>query len=278
VCVERSLAWLGSCTGYRAKENELRHIRRIDMTTRKLWPLLTLALAVRAFAAGNEAPNGAHYNVNLIGVPKAELSNFLGGNADNSNGSTIFMPLVTSKQPRNFRDGTCTTPDGMQTDFVDDSGPTFSTQAPDGKVRIYFDPNTEGRFEITDRDAVDGEARISIPVDPTDGNAVLVDLYVRVLGKRGGCAEISGYAADATGLWWYAGSILVSRTGGKSSFVNATDIFGVHYCPVDLVTLTCSGPTVSLSVFNDIFTQYFWEVNNFKARLIQMRFYKRPAA
>jgi len=249
------------------------------MRTRELWPLLTLVLAVPAFAADNGAPNGAHYNVNLIGVPKAELSNFLGGGADTSNGSTIFMPLVTSKQPRNFRDGTCTTPDGTQTDFVDDSGPTFSTQAPDGKVRIYFDPNTEGRFEITDRDAVDGEARISIPVDPTDGNSVLVDLYVRVLGKPGGCAEISGYALeDATGLWWYAGSILVNRTGGKSSFVNATDIFAVHYCPVDLVTLTCSGPTVSLSVFNDLFSQYFWEVNNFKARLIQMRFYKRPAA
>jgi len=249
------------------------------MRTRELWPLLTLLLAVPAFAADNGAPNGAHYNVNLIGVPKAELSNFLGGNADASNGSTIFMPLVTSKQPRNFRDGTCTTPDGTQTAFVDDSGPTFSTQAPDGKVRIYFDPNTEGRFEITDRDAVDGAARISIPVDPTDGNSVLVDLYVRVLGKPGGCAEISGYALeDATGLWWYAGSILVSRTGGKSSFVNATDIFAVHYCPVDLVTLTCSGPAASLSVFNDIFSQYFWEVNNFKARNIQMRFYKRPAA
>ena len=36
----------------------------------------------------------------VIGVPKAELSNFLGGKADNSNGSTIFMPLVTSKLPR----------------------------------------------------------------------------------------------------------------------------------------------------------------------------------
>src|SRR5262245_56661250 len=186
--------------------------------TMKKYSYAVLALVLATpLDAGNVEPSGPHYNVNLIGVPKAELSNFLGGNADNSNGSTIFMPLVTSKQPRNFQGGTCTTPDGMQTDFVDDTGPTFSTQAPDGKVRIYFDPNTNGTFQITDRDAVDGEARISIPVDPQDGNAVLVDLYVRVLGKPGGCAEISGYAEDATGLWWYAGSILVSRTGGKSS-------------------------------------------------------------
>jgi hypothetical protein len=254
------------------------------MNSKCTWSLLALAFAMPVHA-GNGAPSGAHYNVNLIGVPKAELSDFLGGSADTSNGSTIFMPLVTSKQPRNLRDGVCTTPDGTQTDFVDESGPTFSTQAPDGKVRIYFDPNTDGTFEITDRDAVDGEARIAIPIDPADGNKVLVDLYVRVLGKPGGCAEISGYALEediggtTTDLWWYAGSVLVSRTGGKSSFVEATDIFEVDYCPVDPVTLECDGATVSLSVFNDLFSEYFWEVNNFKTRLIQMRFYKRsPAA
>ena len=249
--------------------------------------LLALLLAVPVTAlAGNGAPNGAHYNVNLIGVPKTELSDFLGGNADTSNGSTIFMPLVTSKAPRNFDGATCTTPDGTQTDFVDEAGPTFSTQEPDGRVRIYFDPTTDGTFGITDRDAVDGEARISIPIDPADGNKVLVDLYVRVLGKPGGCAEISGYALEediggtTTDLWWYAGSILVSRTGGKSSFVEATDIFEVDYCPVDpLLTLdACSGPTTSLSVFNDLFTEYFWEVNNHRTRLIQMRFYKRSPA
>ena len=245
----------------------------------------SVLVAVPAYVqAGNGAPSGPHYNVNLIGVPKAELSNFLGGKGDTSNGSTIFMPLVTSKVPRNFDGATCTTPDGTQTDFVDEAGPTFSTQEPDGKVRIYFDPNTDGTFAITDRDAVDGEARISIPIDPADGNRVLVDLWVRVLGKPGGCAEISGYALEediggtTTDLWWYAGSILVSRTGGKSSFVNATDIFEVDYCPVDPTTLQCGGPTVSLSVFNDIFSEYFWEVNNYKTRLIQMRFYKRSPA
>jgi len=90
--------------------------------------LASVLVAMPAYVqAGNGAPSGAHYNVNLIGVPKAELSNFLGGNADNSNGSTIFMPLVTSKLPRNFdaATATCTTPDGAQTDFVDEEGPTF---------------------------------------------------------------------------------------------------------------------------------------------------------
>ena len=229
----------------------------------------------------NGAPSGAHFNVNLIGVPKAELSNFLGDGAERSNGASIFMPLVTSRQPQNFKDGTCTTPDGMQTDFVDETGPRSSTQAPSGRVRIYFVPNTTRKFQITDRDRVDGEARISIPVDPADGNKVLVDLYARVLGKPGGCAEISGYALEediggtTTDLWWYAGSVLVSRTGGKSSFVDATDIFEVDYCPVDPTSLECNGPSTSLSVFNDIFSEYFWELSNWRTRLIQLRFYKR---
>jgi len=253
------------------------------MNATRIYALLAAVLiAAPAYVqAGYGAPGGPHYNVNLIGVPKAELTDFLGGRADSSNGSTIFMPLVTSKLPRHFDGATCTTPDGTQTAFVDEEGPTFSTQEPDGKVRIYFDPNTDGAFEITDRDALDGEARISIPIDPADGNRVLVDLWVRVLGKPGGCAEISGYALEediggtTTDLWWYAGSILVSRTGGKSSFVSANDIFEVDYCPVDPTTLLCSGSTVSLSVFNDVFSEYFWEVNNYKTRLIQMRFYKR---
>src|SRR5262245_18573030 len=262
------------------------------MNLKHFWTALALSVALSGYSqaqTGNGAPNGAHYNVNLIGVPKAELTNFLKGNSETSNGASIFMPLVTSKYPRNFdvATATCTTPDGKQTYFADETGQTgdkFSTEAPDGKVRIYFDPNTDGIFDITDRDAVDGQARIPIPIDENDGNKVLVDLYVRVLGKPGGCAEISGYALEediggtTTDLWWYAGSILVSRTGGKSSFVEATDIFEVDYCSVDPTTLECLDDPVSISVFSDLFSEYFWEVNNFKAHLIQMRFYKRSPA
>ena len=255
---------------------------------------LTAALALPA-DAGNGLPNGQHYNVNIIGVPKAERSGFLGGKADTSRGHTIFIPLKTSKRPRNSavvnEETICTDlTDGAQTEFVDEAGPTFSTEEPDGKTRIYFDANTTGSFEITDRDALDGSARVSIPVD-SDNNEVIVDLYARVLGKPGGCAELSGYAfedPDAGGvnpldLWWYSGSILVNRKHGKSAWIGATDIFETEYCLLALdeegnpiEPLECAeGTEETLSVFDDIFSEYFWEVNNHNTRLIQLRFYLR---
>ena len=140
----------------------------------------------------------------------------------------------------------------------------------------------DGSFGITDRDALDGEGRISIPIETefnNDGDLidkeVLVDMYVRVLGKPGGCAELSGYAYEdpANGglnlieLWWYSGSILVNRKAGRSTWVDATDIFETEYCEVEddgAGGYQCvAGSEETLSVFDDIFSEYFWEVNNY---------------
>jgi hypothetical protein len=57
--------------------------------------LLTLVLAPLAFATGNGAPSGAHYNLNIIGVPKDK-------NADPEDyanmGHRIFVPLTGSSR------------------------------------------------------------------------------------------------------------------------------------------------------------------------------------
>ncbi len=52
---------------------------------------VTAALAAVVFAAGttgNGAPNGAHYNLNIIGVPKDKTADM-----DGNNGARIFVPL-----------------------------------------------------------------------------------------------------------------------------------------------------------------------------------------
>src|SRR5215211_3075737 len=50
---------------------------------------LAVALAgASAVLAGNGTPNGAHYNLNLIGVPKGKTADMTG-----NNGHRIFMPL-----------------------------------------------------------------------------------------------------------------------------------------------------------------------------------------
>jgi hypothetical protein len=48
-----------------------------------------VALALPLFAGtGNEAPSGAHYNLNIIGVPKNKSADM-----DSNNGHRIFVPL-----------------------------------------------------------------------------------------------------------------------------------------------------------------------------------------
>src|SRR3989441_7285631 len=50
----------------------------------------TLATATAAAQNGNGAPNGSHYNLNIIGVPRAKSSN-----PDWTSGNVIFVNLGT---------------------------------------------------------------------------------------------------------------------------------------------------------------------------------------
>jgi len=50
--------------------------------------ILTLSLYSLASLAGNGAPNGAHYNLNIIGVPKSKSADMSG-----NQGHRIFVPL-----------------------------------------------------------------------------------------------------------------------------------------------------------------------------------------
>lgn len=56
--------------------------------------LITNAGQVKA-ATGNGAPNGAHYNLNIIGVPNGKTASMSG-----NNGGRIFVPLYGSTQIR----------------------------------------------------------------------------------------------------------------------------------------------------------------------------------
>jgi hypothetical protein len=51
-------------------------------------PMATDGSAVMRAATGNGAPNGAHYNLNIIGVPKDKTATM-----DNNNGHRIFVKL-----------------------------------------------------------------------------------------------------------------------------------------------------------------------------------------
>jgi hypothetical protein len=216
-------------------------------------------MAVSAQTTGNGGPSGAHWGFNIIGHPK-------GISGDDSNGRSIMVPLRNATGPNEI---TC---EQDQAIFTDDIVPTFQTQAPTG-ARIYFKPGST--FEIIDRDATDSDgATIQVPVA---GDAISFDIYIRVLGKPNTCMDIDAFALDETqGLYFWAGRVDLNRKTGKSVFVKVNELFEVNFCQVDPDSNTCvAGTEELLSVFNDVFSQYFWSILNNGTRLVQVRLYPR---
>lgn len=237
------------------------HGRFTRIASRMAVAALIGTMAVSAQTKGNGGPSGAHWGFNIIGHPK-------GISGDDSNGRSIMVPLRNATGPDQI---TC---EQDQVIFTDDIAPTFQTQAPTG-ARIYFKPGTT--FEIIDRDATDANgATIQVPVQE-DGETISFDIYIRVLGKPNTCMDIDAFALDADqGLYFWAGRVDLNRKTGKSVFVKVNELFEVNFCEVDPDSNTCvPGTEELLSVFNDVFSQYFWSILNNGTRLVQVRLYPR---
>ena len=242
--------------------------------------VLATAIAAPAMAGnGNGLPSsGKVGQFNLIGKPKGGI----GG--DNSNGRAIMIPLrnVASKG-----DLYCPA-DGFE--LIDDLAPTWSTSVPEA-TRLYFKLGTT--FDIIDRDGTDGSATIQIPYDVfnvTTGGEVIsttevtLDVYVRVLGKPGGCMDIAAYAYDDTqGLYFWAGSVYLKRNAGKPAAYKINELFDVWWCNVvdildadgNVIGQECEeGTTQERSVFDDVFQDYFWNIQNYDLKNVQVRLYK----
>ena len=246
--------------------------------------------------------SGPHYQFNIIGHPKNV--DCIGG--DESNGRAIMVPLKTAPGPTELQ---CTPPEGDYQDpqnvFIDDTGATWTTQAPTG-ARIYFQCGPS--FDIIDRDACDDRGTIQVecgerpnPLYPDYSDIATekiigYEVFIRVLGKKGTCMNITGYALDELHqLWFQTGTVYLNRSTGKSTFVKATDLFDTTWCDVVEVlgdvdssgdpigdddgicetgeACECASNEVELSVFNDIFSEYFWNILNNGTRLVQVRLY-----
>jgi hypothetical protein len=210
--------------------------------------------------AGNAAPSGPHFNINIIGHPKGGIS------GDYSRGHSIMIPL------RNVQSRAELVCNVDRVQLVDDIAPTWETSEPTG-AKIYFVAGDH--FEIIDRDGTDSDgAKIMVPVDSATGD-IKFDIYMRVLGKPNTCMNMNAYAYDSEqNLWFKAGTVYVSRKSGKSTFVRAIDLFRVWFCTIDPQTNKCADTGANLSVFNDIFDNYFWNILNDGTRLLQVRLYE----
>ncbi len=221
---------------------------------------------------GNNGLSGPHWGFNIIGHPK----NVDAINGDHSNGRAIMVPLKNAKGPNEI---VCED-DGYI--LKEDEKATWTDQEPAG-AKIHFLPGDD--FRVIDRDATDKNgATIQIPTVMQDGEQVsAVNVYLRVLGKPMTCMDIDAYALDLDqGLWFWSGSVDLNRKKGKSAWVNVDELFDVFFCEVDLLDADLDGNTnecltdeAEVSVFNNVFEDYFWNILNNGTRLVQVRLYPR---
>jgi hypothetical protein len=200
----------------------------------------TLATAT----TGNGAPSGAHYTLNIIGVPKDKSANFNGGN-----GSRIFVDLGKTGAAAN--------------------------------TRINL---TEGEFAVLDANGTDGVAAFQLPNPDPDGDGTTAySVYVRALGKPGGKATMQSCYEDATGTWCavdFVGGvepITIERTkGGVAKFTNVSkDLLYVDYCTAWDAGGVCTSVS-QIALFSNSLLSYYWSYDNEGLKLAQLRFYEVP--
>jgi hypothetical protein len=193
---------------------------------------------------GNGAPSGAHYTLNIIGVPKDKSPDFTGGS-----GHRIFVDLGKTGELAN--------------------------------TRINLG---EGDFGVTDANGTDGVAGFRLPnPDPDLDGTTSYSVYVRALGKPVGKATMQSCYEDATGTWCATkfdggvAPITIERTkGGVVKFVNVSkDLLFVDFCTEWDLTGTCL-TFDQIPLFSNKDLSYYWSYDNEGLKLAQLRFYEVP--
>ncbi len=220
-------------------------------------------LGSTAFAQVGKGLSGAHWNLNIIGVPQDKTVPTM----TDSSRHTIFVPL--------------------------NSGLDVSRQ-----VKIYYVRNTANptQFEVLDGNATDdNEATIAVPYefcgDYIAGCEELLSfkVYAVGLGKPNGVAIVAPECTfDETVLSGECTDMLlmkeftINRTNDNSNKPKRqeiTDVFRASGC-LDLggVTGVCDSGDLSFSnlwIFNiEQLTDYFWDYDNNGLKLMQVRFYE----
>ena len=200
---------------------------------------LLATLTATAFATpvdkGNGAPNGPHYNLNIIGVPKEKKGEMSG------NGNVIFVKLW-----------------GADTKINLVPGDDFAVLDKDG---------TDGRAELQLMDPYPEDESPGI----NTGEEPIYRIYIRALGKPDGEVGITSGFTDENGDNWYSlESINLTRSHGRSRFTDKTLELTTIY--VDITDDQTDNP-VRYNLFGNESWDYFWDYDNSGLKLLQMRIY-----
>jgi len=204
---------------------------------------LAAALAVAAPAqlcsqTGNGAPNGPHFNLNIIGVAHDKSPNMNGG------GNVIFVGL------------------GTRSDAV--------------TTKILLSQAADGVFEVLDKNGTDGEASFALPVPGTYTVWARALGTPGGQSKIATCATFIDPTTGAPTILCSTDNEVFVRGTGKSNFRNVTTaLTTISLVPGSAAELACGTPTVSL--FATCLQDFLWQYDNNGLRLLQIRFYPNPS-
>jgi hypothetical protein len=221
--------------------------------------LLSATAGAGTGTTGNGAPSGSHYTLNIIGVPKGKTADMTG-----NNGGRIFVLL-----------------NGGQ-DATSLNGNAYNTLDKVNTIGLVPAPAGES-FQVLDANATDSTGAVfQLPADVSTGWTV----WARALGTPGGSAIQTTCAASfidtvAGQIYCSSDSAMYFRTKGKSTFADVTNQLLFLTVTVDATVTpglaTCLGVTgtqsVTVSLFNSCFQNYFWNYDNNGLKLLQLRFY-----
>ena len=200
---------------------------------------VALVFSVRsANAQVGKGLNGAHYNLNIIGVPKGKTADMT-----NTSGHTIFVPLEGTVKIYYVA--------GSQFQVLDRNG----TDGDGATVEVPSDPGgTSVCYDV-----------YATALGKPNGNA-LVQATCIIEGLIGTCE-------DALQL----SSFTVTRSKGNPKPENISDIFRASGCVDSNASGSCDkGDTMfkNVWIFNvPQLTEYFWDYTNTDLKLMQVRFY-----
>lgn len=161
-------------------------------------PTATLGASTTTMATtGNNGPSGAHYNLNIIGVPKGKDAAM-----DGNNGHRIFVSM---------------------------EGNT--------KINLANADLTDGTFKVLDANGTDGDgAAFQLPSpDPNNDGITEYSVWARSLGKPGGSSTMTTCAYDPIAMEdvCSSGSVLSLREKGGSKFTNVSRDLLYIYADID---------------------------------------------
>jgi len=204
---------------------------------------LLVVFSAMPVSAGNGAPNGAHYNLNIIGVPKGKTADMTG-----NNGHRIFVPEYGGAK----------------------------IMLSEGDFQVLDANGTDGQAAFQ----LPMPADCMATVDPITGDVVTpasctvrYTVWIRLLGKPGGnmamytCAQdpdLPGGYICSDPAWW----VELTRSKGKSTFTNVSRELLFLSADVD-----ADGQIEHVQLFDPLFDQYYWQYDNNGVKLAQLRFY-----